>query len=280
MSTEQQRTLPVPGKYTARLTGKLVIYQAESGALCVALPIELYEAPVSWRGKETMTIAKSDGEIMTRTVDKLKSIFGWDGIDPFWLEDQSEAGALAECFFEVDGERAMYQPKTKPGEEAPAEVEIFRILYINPLGGGMQMPEPGDRKSILAKFGSKLRAMSGGKAQAPAGKAPAGKAPAGKAAAPATPAKAATPAKGGAPARSGPPSRKAGSSNSVQGRTSSQDEVWQAYEGANAAKEEADRLDPDTLGEAFWAKVDEMFPDAGGELDPKQWGEIANALEV
>ena len=39
--------------------------------------------------KHTLVLVKADGTIQTKTTDTLKAVFGWDGVDPFWLMDNS-----------------------------------------------------------------------------------------------------------------------------------------------------------------------------------------------
>lgn len=146
--------LPEPGTYAAQLNGGIVIYETDKGALCAALPIKID----GWNGKHTMTIVKADGTVQQRTVQTLKDVFSWDGADPFWLSDND----LSACEFEIVG---VHEDYDKDGETKTG----FKIQWLNPVGGGggTKMPEPADRKTVLAKFGAKLRALSGGKQVVP-----------------------------------------------------------------------------------------------------------------
>jgi hypothetical protein len=232
----------------------MVVYSTDNGALCVAIPVSLVTEEVSWTGKHTVTLGKQDGTLQTKRIDELKRIFGWDGIDFKALEEIDPENEMP---FEVVGEHSEYQP-----EGEPEPITTFKIVFMNPPGGSTKMPEALDdtgKKQLFAKWGSKLKAHSGGKAAAPA--------PAAKAA----PAKPTPPAK---PASGGPPSRK---STSVTARTSSQDEVWAALVEANGGE---DKADAEALGPMFYGAQDELFPGKDGNLTPAQWGAVADKLGV
>lgn len=253
------KALPAPGNHPARKDGNMVVYEAESGALCVALPVMLLSTEVAWKGKHTITIGKKDGTLQTRRIEDLKRIFGWDGINPFDLEN-IDPDNTAE--FEVVGEHETYTP---PEGEAR---EVFKIIFLNPPGGSQNMPEVLDeqgRKQLITKWGSKFKAVSGGKAAAkPAAQAakPAAAKPGAKAAAPSR------------PAAGGPPSRGKSNATSVTPRTSTQEEVWQALVAANEGVSE------DELATKYYEAQDAVAPDANGELTPTQWGEVADNLGV
>jgi hypothetical protein len=146
--------VPQEGKYICKLNGQLVIYEASTGSLCGALPC-VVAAPPAYEGftfKHTMVLVKADGTIQTRTTDTLKAVFGWDGRDPFWLMDNSvEEGAMRSVEFEIVG-----GPET--GDKGGI---YFKSQWLNPLGGGMRTPVAADRRSVLAKYGSKFQAVAG-----------------------------------------------------------------------------------------------------------------------
>ena len=146
-------TTPIEGKYSCRLNESVVIYEASTGSLCAALPC-VVTAPPAYEGfsfKYTAVLVRSDGTILTKTTDTLKAVFGWDGVDPFWLMDQSQEGCplrLAE--FEVVG-----GPET--GDRGGT---YFKPKWLNPMGGGQKKPEAANRESVLAKYGSKFKALA------------------------------------------------------------------------------------------------------------------------
>ena len=82
--------IPQEGKYVCKLNGPMVIYEASTGSLCAAVPSVMVDSGFTF--KHTMVLVKADGTIQTKTTDTLKSVFGWDGVDPFWLMDNSEDG--------------------------------------------------------------------------------------------------------------------------------------------------------------------------------------------
>lgn len=264
-----QRTLPPAGTFLARRNGATVTKEADSGALCLYIPVILLSAHVSWQGKHVMTIGKSSGELQLRTIDNLRKVFpDWNpaenifGIDDIPLPEDPQAAE-----FEVVGDLEMFTPQPSEHDQNPEERQIWKIQWLNPIGGAANMPEPvSDRKAVAAKWGSKLKAVAGGTKPA-ATKAAAPK--------PATPAAEPTPAPAPAkrPAASGPPSRKS-NATSVTPRTSSDTEVWDALNVAYPND------NSDELSQRYWGAADEVAPNANGTLTPAQWGEVATKLGV
>ena len=101
-------------------------------------------------------LEKKDGSLNTVTIDSLKNALGWDGRDPFWLQetDLSEHPVQVKLTFEE------YNGKTR-----------IKVQYLNPYGssgvGGVTKADGETRRSISNRLGSKLRAVSG-PAKAPA----------------------------------------------------------------------------------------------------------------
>ena len=95
-------------------------------------------------------LEKKDGSLNTVTVDALKAALGWDGRDPFWLQetDLSAHAVQVKLGFEE------YNGKTR-----------IKVQYLNPFGstggGGVTKADPTTRKSIANRLGSKLRATAG-----------------------------------------------------------------------------------------------------------------------
>ncbi len=151
----QQKHMEIPneGKYVCKLNGQLVIYEASTGSLCGAVPC-VVAAPPAYEGfafKHTMVLVKADGTILTKTTDTLKAVFGWDGVDPFALMDNSvDGGAMRDVEFEIVG-----GPET--GDKGG---QYFKSQWLNPLGGGMKTPAAADRRSVLAKYGNKFQALA------------------------------------------------------------------------------------------------------------------------
>jgi hypothetical protein len=136
------------GTYKANTNGQIVIYETEKGALCAAIPCRT-ESGVDI--KHTMTLVKQDGTVQDKTITTLKVVFGWDGQDPFWLADNDQFDKPFEIVIENENQVA------DNGEQRT----ISKIKWLNPIGGmGMKMPEMADRRSVLAKYGAKFRALS------------------------------------------------------------------------------------------------------------------------
>ena len=151
--------IPSEGKYVCKLNGQLVIYEASTGSLCGAVPCVMVSPTPGHEGftfKHTMVIVKADGTIQTKTTNTLKAVFGWDGVDPFWLMDNSlDGGVMRDVEFEIVG-----GPET--GDKGG---QYFKSQWLNPVGGGMKTPQAADRRSVLAKYGSKFQALAGAAAQ-------------------------------------------------------------------------------------------------------------------
>ena len=151
--------IPNEGKYICKLNGQLVIYEASTGSLCGAVPCVVVAAPanspadaVGFTFKHTLVLVKADGTIQTKTTDTLKAVFGWDGVDPFALMDNSvDGGAMRDVEFEIVG-----GPET--GDKGG---QYFKSQWLNPLGGSMKTPAAADRRSVLAKYGNKFAALAG-----------------------------------------------------------------------------------------------------------------------
>lgn len=119
-------------------------------------------------------LEKRDGTLNTAAIDSLKAALGWDGRDPFWLQETD----LAEHPVQVKLGYEEYDGKTR-----------LKVRFLNPYGaapgGGVSKADAAARKAISTRLGSKLRALAGGApAQAPK---PSGR-PAPKSKAPAAPA--------------------------------------------------------------------------------------------
>jgi hypothetical protein len=224
--------IPQEGKYICKLNGQLVIYEASTGSLCGAVPCVMVESGFTF--KHTLVLVKADGTIQTKTTDTLKAVFGWDGVDPFWLMDNSEDGKpMREVEFEIVG-----GPET--GDKGGV---YFKSQWLNPLGGGMKTPAAADRRSVLAKYGTKFAALAG--ASAPTAKP-----------APAAP--------------KAPPARKAAPVAPPPGApTATMEEAWSALNEAHAGQ-------PAEVIEKHWFDtIARIFPNKSNtDLKPHEWGKL------
>lgn len=226
--------IPNEGKYVCKLNGQLVIYEASTGSLCGAVPCIMVDSGFTF--KHTLVLVKADGTIQTKTTDTLKAVFGWDGVDPFWLMDSSvEGGAMRDVDFEIVG-----GPET--GDKGG---QYFKSQWLNPLGGGMKTPAAADRRSVLAKYGSKFQALAGTASSTPA------KAPA-------------------TPAAKSPPVPKAAPTAPPPGApTATMEEAWAALNEAQAGK-------PAEAIEKLWFDtIARLFPNKSNtDLKPHEWGKL------
>lgn len=241
------KVLPAAGTYPAKTNGKMVVYETQSGALCVAVPVVL--TGVDWSGKTTITIAKKDGTLQTRSIDNMKQIFGWDGANPFDLEDME----TAEIAFTIVGEHENYIPEGKS-----EEVTVFKIKWINPINAGAQMPQPvQDRKAVLSKWGSKFKAIATPSKANPVKKVvPVEDDDDGDIAPVPVPVKVIAPR----PVAKAP-------------RVSSGEEIW------TKLCEKHNGLPEDQIGEIYYAPQDELF-NGRNDLSPVEWGQVADKLGI
>jgi hypothetical protein len=183
-------------------------------------------------------LVKADGTIQTKTTDTLKAVFGWDGVDPFALMDNSvDGGAMRDIEFEIVGGPEI-------GDKGG---QYFKSQWLNPLGGGTKTPAAADRRSVLAKYGNKFQALASS----------------------ATPSKSAMPA-----APKAPPVPKSPPVAPPQGAT--MEEAWATLNEANPGKpaEALEKIWFDTIAQLFpnksntdlkpheWGKLKAEFADA------------------
>ena len=149
-------------RYPGRPTGAASVYENDKGSLVACIEIMVEGEALRYFA----AIATAENGISTRTVENLKAMFGWDGLDPFWFVDHGADYADKE----VEATIELKQGRT---------ATFANIKYLDPPGGqsgGAAMPSAGNRAALLAKYGSKFRAIAGG-APAPAAKPAAPKAP-------------------------------------------------------------------------------------------------------
>lgn len=239
--------IPNEGKYVCKLNGQLVIYEASTGSLCGAVPCVMVDSGFTF--KHTLVLVKADGTIQTKTTDTLKAVFGWDGVDPFWLMDSSvEGGAMRDVDFEIVG-----GPET--GDKGG---QYFKSQWLNPLGGGMKTPAAAGRRSVLAKYGSKFQALAGAggqKAEVRSQNVPGG---------PPVPPSSRAAARPTSPPPGGPP----------QGATATTEEAWAALNEAQAGK-------PAEAIEKLWFDtIARLFPNKSNtDLKPHEWGKLKAEFE-
>lgn len=229
--------IPQEGKYVCKLNGQLVIYEASTGSLCGAVPCVMVDSGFTF--KHTLVLVKADGTIQTKTTDTLKAVFGWDGVDPFALMDNSvDGGAMRDVEFEIVG-----GPET--GDKGG---QYFKSQWLNPLGGSMKTPAAADRRSVLAKYGSKFQALAGAGTQTARADA--------RPTAPSIPK-----ARGSTPPPSGPP----------QGapQVATMEDAWATLNEANPGKP------AEALEKIWFDTIAKLFPNKSNtDLKPHEWGKL------
>jgi len=243
--------IPQEGKYVCKLNGQLVIYEASTGSLCAAVPCVMVGSAtpgntpadaVGFTFKHTMVLVKADGTIQTKTTDTLKAVFGWDGVDPFWLMDNSEDnGPMRAVEFEIVG-----GPET--GDKGG---QYFKSQWLNPLGGGMKTPAAADRRSVLAKYGNKFAALAN--AGGPMG----------------------TNRTNGTNVPPVPkPPTAARASQPPTAPSATMEEAWAALNEAQSGKA------PDVIEKVWFDTIARLFPNKSNtELKPQEWGKLKAEFE-
>lgn len=261
------RQLPDPGTYNARRNAAIVIESTKEGALMAWVPYILVGAGINFSGKHNVVIGKKDGTPMQRNIDTLKKAFpAWTTPDFYDLEtiplpvESAEGEAevvefeLQDCFHD--------DSYTKDGGSEPSIQ--FKVQWFNAPGGSNFMPAQAsddEKKKVRAKWLSKFKAIAASSGE--------------KTTQTSQPAKTATPTK--APAKSQaatPPGRK---STGAVARTSTQEEVWTAICNANPEAAKPGEAQDD-WSEKFYTAQDEVKPGANGELNPQEWGQVAEKL--
>ena len=93
---------------------------------------------------------KADGTANEDDYNLIREFSGWDGIDPYWI--QENAGAEWPVSVVTAWEAGWKDPSK----------QFLNIKWVNTVsGGGGGMPASADRAAIMSRFGSKLRAMAG-----------------------------------------------------------------------------------------------------------------------
>src|SRR6185295_17459925 len=158
--------LPNNGKHLARTDGAIVVYVAESGSLCVAIPTVLEDG--TWSGKGTVILVNKDGERKDKNIHFFRKTFGWDTEDFFDIESIP----VGEHQFSIVGKQEEYTPKPTDEDPDPQPTMGFKIDWYNVIGeSGVKMPEKVDdktRRALLTKYARHFKVSPGSKPAASA----------------------------------------------------------------------------------------------------------------
>lgn len=235
------------GKYEAMAAAGSV-YENAKGSLVAAFRIDeivgydLQGAHLTAR----QTLATEKDGINTRGTDAMKTIFGWDGQDPFWLAESTN----------IAGKRFEIVVENEPDQSGKV---WSNVKWMNPLGGGQaaELPKSGDRAALLAKYGARFRALAGGTPAATIPK---------KAEAPA-----AAPARPASPAPK-PPAKAPAKKACIP---STQEACWQKH--CELAGEKAEGAD---VEQSWYALLEELVPGKRqDEFAGEDWGRVMAKLD-
>jgi hypothetical protein len=235
--------MPNAGVYTATI-GNRSIYESEGGALicCLECLIDEFTAITAY-----VTLALKDGSLSESGLKTCKEALKWPG------------GGLDSLIEHVETLPREHEVSIVCEPEEYKGKPVMRVKWVNPADGAAGGVKPwGDRKAMIAKYGNKFRAMSGGvpaKAATPKPAVPA---------APPAPAKPAAP-----PAPAGPPSDMMTVWNrlcEVYPDGEKATEAWHKLQ--EKAGKPQEQITPEEWG-GFLVKINAKFPpaDAGGADD-------------
>jgi len=181
-------------------------------------------------------LEKRDHALNQTTIEALKAAFGWDGRDPFWLQDQAAELMQKPVQLKIGFEE--YNGTTSP-----------RVQFLNSYGSRPAGVTKGDdqlRRNVANRLGAKFRALAGGTpANAPK--------PGGKLTPPAKPA---------------PPKPTA----QADPATSTMEEAWGAFVNEYTSKPGGNDED---MRQQWFAVIAQLFSGKQvDELTPADWGRM------
>lgn len=99
-------------------------------------------------------LEKKDGSLNMNAIKSLREAFGWDGLDPFWLQDNGEV--LGQKPVQLNLRNETYEGRTS-----------IRVAFLNPYGAeprsdGVTYASTETATGIRNRLGSKLAANAGG----------------------------------------------------------------------------------------------------------------------
>ena len=131
-----------------RLQNAASVYKNKDKKLIVAFEFRVGENNDLMRKR--LVLFNADRTIYKRDYELIRELTGWDGIDPYWIQDNAAIEQWA-CEVVV----AMEPGFTDPSRMFP------NIQWVNTVRGGASALPTSDRQAILAEFGPMLRAMAG-----------------------------------------------------------------------------------------------------------------------
>ncbi len=135
------------GKYSA-VTNAASVYKNKDNKLIAAFEFRVGENNDLMRKR--LVLFNADRTIYKRDYDLIRELTGWDGIDPYWIQDNA---AIEQWPCEV-------VVAMEPGFKDSSRM-FPNIQWVNTVKGGPSALPTSDRQAILAEYGPMLRAMAG-----------------------------------------------------------------------------------------------------------------------
>jgi hypothetical protein len=135
------------GKYSA-VTNAASVYKNKDNKLIVAFEFRVGDNNDLMRKR--LILFEADGMICKRDYNLIRELTGWDGIDPYWIQDNAA----------IEQWPAEVVVAMEPGFKDPSRM-FPNIQWVNTVRGGPSALPTSDRAAILAEFGPRLRALAG-----------------------------------------------------------------------------------------------------------------------
>jgi hypothetical protein len=184
-------------------------------------------------------LEKRDHSLNDNTIEALKAALGWDGRDPFWLQDA--AAEIAEKPVQVKLAFEEYNGSTS-----------IKVAFVNPYGsrpGGVPRADDELRRNVTNRLGAKFRARAGG-----------------------TPTNAPKPAGSPGPPAPRPAAPKAPTTMAEAPKAATMEEAWQEFVKHCPAPPEG-KWDQQAIEAEWFRIIAELFPGKQpDQLTSADWG--------
>ena len=181
-------------------------------------------------------LERKDHSLNDFTIEALKAALGWDGRDPFWLQDNA-------------AELAQKPVQVKLGFEEYNGSTSIRVQFLNPHGAqpaGVSKADDEMRRSVQNRLGPKFRALAGG-----------------------TPADAPKPAGKPAPPAPRPAPPKAPAATAEAPKPATMEQAWEEF----CKRCPPEKWDAEAIEKEWFRVLAELFPGKQpDDLTPADWG--------
>ncbi len=132
------------GTYMAQITQAAVQVTKENKLPMVVMSFLVEGESIVGR----FVLARKDKSLNERTIEDIKAVTGWNGVDLGWFDTADMTGKEAELVIEMES----WEGKPRP-----------TIKWLNVPGQGNRgvVSDPDDIRNLMTEYGSRLRALAG-----------------------------------------------------------------------------------------------------------------------